>query len=149
MRLWNQHPIQGRRAIEIQALIHRFPFCISNMIKDLFKCFLLLKTWISSNKYKGRKLSSWPYTVRFLCLTLRPWDSSRNHEPHGKFVRIGRSVIIWEIFHGRISLNSVFLLLLVDFVSGFRLELTYISLIENIRSSLTHHHGFQLLVLLP
>ena len=35
-------------------------------------------------------------------------------------------VIIWEIFHGRISLNPVLLLLLVNFVSGF--------------------HGFQLLV---
>ena len=36
-----------------------------------------------------------------------------------------------------------------DFVSGLRLELMYISLIENIRSSITHLHGFQLLVLLP
>ena len=36
-----------------------------------------------------------------------------------------------------------------DFVSGFRLELMYISLIESIRSSLTHLHGFQLFVLLP
>ena len=51
--------------------------------------------------------------------------------------------------HGRISLNLVFLLLLVNFVSGFRLELMYISLIENIRSSLIYLHGFQLLVLLP
>ena len=48
-----------------------------------------------------------------------------------------------------ISLSSVFLLLLVNFGSGFRLELMYIFLIENIRSSLTHLHGFQLLVLLP
>ena len=39
------------------------------------------------------------------------------------------------MFDGRISLNSVLLLLLVSFVSGFRLELIYISLIENIRSS--------------
>ena len=29
-------------------------------------------------------------------------------------------VIIWEMFHGRISLNSVLLLLLVNFVRGFR-----------------------------
>ena len=41
------------------------------------------------------------------------------------------------------------LLMLVNFVSGFRLELMYISLIENITSSLIHLHGFQLLVLLP
>ena len=39
------------------------------------------------------------------------------------------------MFHGRVFLNSVLLLLLVSFVSGFRLELIYISLTENIRSS--------------
>ena len=50
---------------------------------------------------------------------------------------------------GRISLNLLPLLLLVNFVSGFRLQLMYISLMENIRSNLIHLHGFQLLVLLP
>ena len=39
--------------------------------------------------------------------------------------------------------------MLVNFVSGFRLELMCISLIESIRSSFTHLHGIQLLVLLP
>ena len=58
-------------------------------------------------------------------------------------------VIIREMFHGRISLSSVVLLLLVNFVVGFGLELMYISLIENIRSGLIYLHGFQLLVLLP
>ena len=43
----------------------------------------------------------------------------------------------------------VLLLLLVNFDSGFRLELMHISLIENSRSSLIHLHGFQLLVLRP
>ena len=56
--------------------------------------------------------------------------------------------IIWEMLHGRISLNSV-LLLLVNFLSGFRLELVYISPIKCIRSSLTYLHGFQLILLLP
>ena len=42
----------------------------------------------------------------------------------------------------------MFLLLLVNFVSGFKLELMYISLIVSIRSNLTHLHGFQQLVLL-
>ena len=50
---------------------------------------------------------------------------------------------------GRISLNLLLLLLIVNFMSGFRFELMYISPIESIRSSLTHLHGFQLLVLLP
>ena len=58
-------------------------------------------------------------------------------------------VIILEMLYGRTSLNSVLLLLLVIFVSGFRLELMYISLIESIRSSPTHVHDFQRLVLLP
>ena len=58
-------------------------------------------------------------------------------------------VIIWEMLHVRVSLNSVLLLLAMNFASGFRLVLTYISLIEGIRSSFTHLHGFNLLVLLP
>ena len=58
-------------------------------------------------------------------------------------------VIIWEMFHGRISLSLVLLLLLVNFVSGFGLELMHISLIENIGWSHIHLHGFQLLALLP
>ena len=41
------------------------------------------------------------------------------------------------MFHGTISLNSVLLLLLMKFVSGFRLEMMYLSLIKSIRSSLT------------
>ena len=49
------------------------------------------------------------------------------------------------MFHRRISLSLVLLLLLVNFMSGFRLGLMYISLIENIRSSFTHLHGFLLL----
>ena len=61
---------------------------------------------------------------------------------------IGMVVIIWEMLCWRISLNSMLVLLLVNFASGFRLELMYISLIVNIKSNLTHLHGFQLLVLL-
>ena len=58
------------------------------------------------------------------------------------------SYIIWAMFHGRISLNSVLLLLLVNLTSGSRLELMDISLIVSIRSSLTYLHCFELLVLL-
>ena len=54
-------------------------------------------------------------------------------------------------FHGKISLNLVLLLLLVSFVNfaSAGSELMYISIIKNIRSSLTNIHGFQLLELLP
>ena len=58
-------------------------------------------------------------------------------------------IIIWEMFHGRISLSFMLLLLLVNFLSRFRLELMYISLIENTTTNLTLLHGFQLFVLLP
>ena len=58
-------------------------------------------------------------------------------------------VIIQEMFHGRVFLSSVLLLLLVNFGSGFSLELMYIPLTDNIRLSVTHLHDFQLLVLLP
>ena len=51
------------------------------------------------------------------------------------------------MFHGRISLNLL-ILLLANFVSVFRFQMMYISLIVSIRSSLTHPHGFQLLALL-
>ena len=47
------------------------------------------------------------------------------------------------------DLRDVLLLLLLNFASGFRVELLYVTLIKNIRSSLTHLHGLQLLVLLP
>ena len=57
--------------------------------------------------------------------------------------------IIWEMFHGKISLNLVLLVLILNFVYGFRLELMYVFLIISIRSNLTHPNGFQLLVLLP
>ena len=56
------------------------------------------------------------------------------------------SLWLFEKFHGRISLNLVLLLMLVNFVNGFRLELKYISLTESIRSNLTDPLGFQLLV---
>ena len=42
------------------------------------------------------------------------------------------------MFHGKISVSSV-LLLLVSFVSGFRLELMYMSLIVSIRSNHFFH----------
>ena len=51
-------------------------------------------------------------------------------------------VIIWEMFHERIFLNPAFLLLLVNFVSWFSLELMFIFLIVNIRTNLTHIYGF-------
>ena len=57
--------------------------------------------------------------------------------------------VIWVMFLGRISLSSVLLLLVLNFMSGCRLELMYISLIVNVRPRLTHLHDFQLIVLLP
>ena len=58
-------------------------------------------------------------------------------------------VIIWKVFHARISSNSVLLLVLVNSVRGFMFELMSISVINSITLSLTHLHAFQLFVLLP
>ena len=52
-------------------------------------------------------------------------------------------VITWVMFSGRLYLNSVLLLQLLSFASDFRLELMYISLTVNIRSSLIHLHSFK------
>ena len=65
------------------------------------------------------------------------WDGLRDH----------LRVVPWEDIFKLLLL--LLLLLLVNFVRGFRLELMCIYLIETIRSSLTHLHDFQLLVLLP
>ena len=53
------------------------------------------------------------------------------------------------MLHWRISLSWMFLLMLINFVTGFLLELMYTSLTINIRSSLIHLHGFQVLLVLP
>ena len=52
--------------------------------------------------------------------------------------------VTWEV-----SLNLVPLQLVLNFMCWSRLEFMYVSLIINIRSSLTHLYGFQLLVLMP
>ena len=52
----------------------------------------------------------------------------------------------WDGLHD--NLKDV-LLWLVNFVSGFSLELIYISLIVSVTSCLTDFHGVQLLLLLP
>ena len=62
------------------------------------------------------------------------WDGLRDHlrdVPWEDIFKLGASAVASE------------------FVSGFSLELMYISLIVSIRSNLTHLHGFQQLVLLP
>ena len=53
-------------------------------------------------------------------------------------VLIGMVLVIFsEIFYERIFLNSILTLLIVNFRSGFKLELMYISIIVIIKSSLT------------
>ena len=59
------------------------------------------------------------------------WDGLRDHLRD----------VPWEVIF-KLSASS-------EFCELFSLELMYIPLIENIRSSLTDLHGFQLVVLLP
>ena len=67
------------------------------------------------------------------------FPSNSQRDAQFRYIAYDSSRADWDSLHDHLR----------DFVSGFRLELMYISLIENIRSSLTHLHGFQLLVLLP
>ena len=132
-----------------------FPTCIpdcdshSSAVLDLFissDAIAFVLHWLSLHWEILIMLSQFPMTFQLI----------RNRMPHfiallmSILVLIGMVfVIISEMLHGMIYLNLVLLLLLVNFVSGVRLKLMYISLIENIRSSLIHLHGFQLVVLLP
>ena len=68
-------------------------------------------------------------------------DSPSNSQRDAPFRRIAYDYSRADVLCG-ISLNSVLLLLPVNFMSGFRLELMHIYLIVSIRSSLTYIHGF-------
>ena len=55
---------------------------------------------------------------------------------------IGMVVIIWEMLCWRISLNSMLVLLLVNFVSGFRLELMYPWFSAACSAAINHRNHF-------
>ena len=84
-------------------------------------------------------------------------DSPSNSQWDALFHRLvyGYYFADWDVFREHLRdvpwediFKVVLLLLIVNFVSGFRFELMHMSPIENIRLSLTHLCGFQLLVLL-
>lgn len=54
-------------------------------------------------------------------------------------------VIIEEMFPGRLSLNSVLLLVFMNYMGWSRLELMYLLVIMNIRPSFIYSHGYQFL----
>ena len=73
---------------------------------------------------------SFHWEILIMLLSQFPWTFHHIHNRMPCFIALGMTilvliwtifVIIWAMFHGRISLNSVLLLLLVNFVSGFRL----------------------------
>ena len=96
-----------------------------------------------------RKL--WSYCcLNFHWFSFKPKRGSPFHRSGYDFHVLIRTVfvIIWEMFRGTISLNSVLPLLVLNFVRWSRWELMYISLIVSMRLSLIHSYGFQLVVLL-
>ena len=118
----------------------------------------LLDSFLSSDLVFGLQWLSLHQEILIMLLSQFPLTFHHIHNGMPHFITLLMTIlvliglvimIIWEMFRGRISLNSVPLLLLVGFVSGFWLELMCIFLIRSIRSSLTYLHGFQLLVLLP
>ena len=89
-----------------------------------FHSFVLLILFISSCS-----------SILIMLLSQFPLTLHQIHDGIPILMLIGMVfVIIWEIFHGRIYLNFA-LLLLLNFVRWFRLELMYLSLIISIRSS--------------
>ena len=61
----------------------------------------------------------WPFLHWEILIMLLSKFSLAFHHIHNEVPQFGIVyVIIWEMFHGRISLNAVLLLLLVNFVSG-------------------------------
>ena len=87
--------------------------------------------WLSIIFTIGRPVSSHSFIL--VLIGQSNWDGLRDHLRD----------VPWD---ARIYLYLVLLLLLVNFVSRFRMELMYISLIGSIRSSLAHLHDFQLLM---
>ena len=89
-------------------------------------------------------------SVSFDFLLNSKWDARFHH------IAYDYSCADWDGLHDHLKnllWEDIFklslLLVPVNFLSWFRLELMYISVIKNIRSNLTHLHGFQQLVLLP
>ena len=91
LKLLNQHLIQGRLVKASQTLIWNFPICIGDMVKAQFGLFLFSKTQNnSSTGAKKKNCLRCQFTVMILCLTVRPWDWSQNHESHDKSARLDR-----------------------------------------------------------
>ena len=93
----------------------------------------------------------WEILIMLLSQPPLTFHQIHNRTPH--FTAQLMTIFDWDGFHDHLrdvtSKDMLLLLLLVNFVSVFMLDLMYISLIENIRSCHTHLHAFWLLVLLP
>ena len=76
-----------------------------SMIKHQFGLFLFSKIWKyhpgNTNEDHYLRLQ---FTLRVLCLSVRPWDSSQNREPHGKTVSFCRSAK--DLRKGHYSINQ-------------------------------------------
>ena len=116
-------------------------------ISFFWRYYLFYNDWLSLH---------WQIVIVLLCQF--PWTFCQTENGMPYFIAHPETilmlirmvfVIIWDMFCKKIILNSMLLLLLVNFMIGSRLELMCISLIVSIRSGLTHLHGFQQLALLP
>ena len=116
--------------------------------------------WLSQSCSLGFIPFIWcfPSIAKFLlcgCLSFHWLSVKLKSGWHIFFIAFDYSCADWDCFHDHLrdiqweDIKLVLLLLLVHFLSGFRLVLIYISFIINVRSSLMHLHGFQLPLLLP
>ena len=123
----------------------RIPDCESHSVA-------LLHLFISSGASICSTVASfhWKIVVMLLLLETRKWLTRFIAQLMTILVLIGTVfMIISEMFHGKKSLSLMLLLMVLNSVCESRLELMYLSLIVNIRSSIIYLHGFLLLVLLP
>lgn len=81
VRLWNQDPVQGRIAREIQKLVRNFSKFICNIIWRLIQIiFVFENVNYPLTSTKEEKYLRCQLTKRILCLTERPWELSQNWE---------------------------------------------------------------------
>ena len=129
-------------------LLNSYDFFVSNDLTQIVNFptripdSALLDLFLSSDASMSSTMAFPTFGNSDYVLSQFPWTFDHIHNGMPCFIALLMTilvligtvfVIICEMFLGRMSLNSVLLLLLVNFLSGFLLEFMCISLIESIR----------------
>ena len=134
-------PVNGSKNSILNWVMKHNLFNLIFLVNFSLKLPIKLYAAVASGRYvQAMLLHSEKVSEMHLSANWKPKFKDWAKQTVKKLNLLGKTAVdksAWiKAYHGRIYLNSVFLLLLVSFVSGFRLELMYISLIVNVRSSL-------------